>query len=70
MKVQFNGETLDWDLPCLLSDFLQNKAEQDGFNLDQVVVAVNQNFIHKNDYHAYELQADDNVEMLMAVVGG
>jgi thiamine biosynthesis protein ThiS len=41
-----------------------------GVPLEQAVVAVNQNFVHRETYDEVVISEGDEVEMLTAVVGG
>mgnify|MGYP000353066522 FL=1 len=70
MQIVFNGQSLNVPCPCSISELLSVHELLKNIALDQVVMAVNQNFVHKHAYPDYQLKEGDNIEMLGAVVGG
>ena len=70
MKIVFNGQPIDVSQDCNLKTLLQDTSITNGVPLQQAVVAVNQNFIHREQYADVEIKAGDEIEMLTAVVGG
>jgi len=49
---------------------LEFKLSDTHASLENVVVAVNQNFVHRHNYQSFNVSDGDMVEMLSAVVGG
>ena len=70
MNIVFNGRVFELETPCDLSTLLENPDINQGLPLAQAVVALNQTFIHRDDYCNYQLKDNDEIEMLTAVVGG
>jgi len=70
MRIVINGEALSLIEPCSLFDLLSREDVMKKKPLDQCVVAVNQDFVHKHGYSDTWLQEGDYVEVLGAVVGG
>lgn len=70
MKIVFNGNLFELSQACDLDALLNNSSINSHIKLDQAVVAVNHNFIHRNDYIDYQVKDGDEIEMLTAVVGG
>lgn len=70
MQIVFNGQSLTVSSPCSISDLLNVHGLVKNMSLEQVVMAVNQNFIHRHSYCDYQLKEGDYIEMLGAVVGG
>ncbi len=70
MQIVFNGKSITLTAPCNLFELLNDETVTKKSSLDQVVVAVNQTFIHRQDYQVCEIQDGDLIEMLGAVVGG
>ena len=70
MNIVFNGQSLQVSEACTLLQFLDNSEVCQGLAIDQSVVAVNLEFVHKDDYHNHILNDGDAIELLTAVVGG
>lgn len=70
MNIVFNGNVFELENTCDLSTLLENPEITQGLPLTQAVVAVNQNFIHRDYYNGHQLKDGDEIEMLTAVVGG
>ncbi len=70
MQIVFNGESVQLAAPCNLLELLEFKLSDTHASLENVVVAVNQDFIHRQNYQAFNVTDGDMVEMLSAVVGG
>jgi thiamine biosynthesis protein ThiS len=70
MQIVFNGEAFSLAESCSLTELLDRNELLKDKSSDQYVVAVNQNFVHKQDYHETFLQDGDLIEVLGAVVGG
>ena len=70
MKIVFNGNVFELSQACDLNALLNNTSINTNLKLDQAVVAVNHNFIHRNNYADYQMKDGDEIEMLTAVVGG
>jgi len=70
MQIVFNGETVQIAQPCNLLELLSIKLKEAQTSLEYVVVAVNQDFVHRQNYKTFSISDGDNVEMLSAVVGG
>lgn len=70
MNIVFNGQGIQVPEACTLLQFFNNSDVCQGMVIDQSVVAVNLEFVHKDNYHSYELTEGDAIELLTAVVGG
>ncbi len=70
MQIVFNGEPVSITSPCNLLELLEGKIQESNVAMEHVVVAVNQDFIHRHSYPTVTLRDGDNIEMLSAVVGG
>ena len=70
MQIVFNGEAVCISSQCNLLELLEGKTQESNVAMEQVVVAVNQDFIHRHNYPTVTLSDGDNIEMLSAVVGG
>jgi len=70
MQIVFNGESVQLTTPCNLLELLEFKLSDTHASLENVVVAVNQNFVHRHNYQSFNVSDGDMVEMLSAVVGG
>ncbi len=70
MQIVFNGEAVQVAQPCNLLELLNIKLKETQASLEHVVVAVNQDFVHRQSYKTFTISDGDNVEMLSAVVGG
>lgn len=70
MQIVFNGQSLTVPGPCSISELLSVHELLKNTALDQVVMAVNQDFVHQHAYSDYQLKEGDIIEMLGAVVGG
>ena len=70
MKVVFNGQPIELSESCTLKALLSDDNVTKGVPLEQAVVAVNQNFVHRETYDEVVISEGDEVEMLTAVVGG
>ncbi len=70
MQIVFNGQSLSLPSPLNLFELLNHDGLRKNTSLEQVVVAVNENFVHRQDYQTCEIKEGDLVEMLSAVVGG
>ncbi len=66
MNIHVNGVLCNIKQSSSLADFLAASE----FNVPQVVVAINMDFIHKQQYESVFLQEQDQLEILSAVVGG
>ncbi len=66
MNIHVNGVACHVKTSSSLAEFLASSE----FNVPQVVVAINMNFIHKHQYETVFLQEQDQLEILSAVVGG
>jgi len=47
MQIVFNGESVQLTTPCSLLELLERKLSDTHASLENVVVAVNQDFIHR-----------------------
>ncbi|MEY8204944.1 MAG: sulfur carrier protein ThiS [Bermanella sp.] len=70
MQIVFNGESVQLTAQCDLLELLERKLGETHASLENVVVAVNQDFVHRQDYADFKVSEGDNIEMLSAVVGG
>jgi thiamine biosynthesis protein ThiS len=70
MQIVFNGESVQLTQPCNLFELLGVKLQDVSASIEHVVVAVNQDFVHRQNYKTFNVSDGDNVEMLSAVVGG
>ena len=70
MQIVFNGESLQEAAPCSLLELLESKLSESHASLEHVVVAVNQDFVHRQHYKSFSVSDGDTIEMLSAVVGG
>lgn len=70
MNIQFNGDVLEWDHAQDLAALIRLQCEHLFIPYEQVVVAVNQQFIPRSEHENYFLEDGDSVEMLTAIVGG
>ncbi len=69
MQIVFNGEPV-LTAPCNLLELLEHKLSETHASLEHVVVAVNQDFVHRHNYEGFKVSDGDSIEMLSAVVGG
>ena len=70
MQIVFNGESTLVLSPCCITELLGSHELMKNKPQDQCVVAVNQSFVHRQNYSDTWLQEGDHVEVLGAVVGG
>ncbi len=70
MQIVFNGEAVLISSPRNLLELLEEKTQESNVAMEHVVVAVNQDFIHRHNYPTIIINDGDNIEMLSAVVGG
>ena len=66
MNLQVNGKSVTAEENILLLEFL----ESNNFKVDQLVCAVNDNFIDKSIFGTTILKNNDNIEIMTFVGGG
>ncbi|MFT5593487.1 MAG: thiamine biosynthesis protein ThiS [Oceanicoccus sp.] len=70
MNIRYNGEQVEFNESISLLTFLQNRFDDWETMIARSVVAVNQQLVPRQEYDSYWLQANDDIELLTAVVGG
>lgn len=66
IEVFFNGECKAVDESKTLAAVLLDS----GFNCARVAVAVNSEFVARNEYESFFLKAHDNIDVVAPVAGG
>ncbi|MHB8170608.1 MAG: sulfur carrier protein ThiS [Thermincolia bacterium] len=66
MKVQVNGESIEFEEGTTLLDYLQQK----GVNPQLVVVEYNREIVRRDTWYEVVLQEGDQIEILAFVGGG
>lgn len=69
-SITVNGEPMIVEDNASLLSILQQATHELNMDLNHCVVAVNQNLVHRQMYQEFELCADDEIDILTAVVGG
>lgn len=70
MNILFNSTPIQLTQPVTLLSFLKMQLEDCDAVLSRSVVAINQKIVSSNRYANYELQDNDDIELLTAMVGG